>query len=217
MEPVELAKEEYIALRAEICQSITYQHQILMGGYGLAAAAVGAIVGSSAVGQRALVVVPIILLGMVCLWAVECNRMVRASYYIAYELWPRMCRLTQSDTSPAWETWIRKSNGHAGSFRKRQHTLQQVVTILVPGVFSAAATGIALSRMIGSPFWFWTTVASSAFQWIVWVVVYSEVSSISDLGAVSQVHDDHGMASSLVTTTLAEAPESPSLPRSRGE
>ena len=34
----------------------------------------------------------VIVVFLAALWAVECNRMVRASFYIAYVSWPRMCK-----------------------------------------------------------------------------------------------------------------------------
>lgn len=41
----ELLREEYVALRTEICQSIAKQHQITLAGYALTAAIFGYVAG----------------------------------------------------------------------------------------------------------------------------------------------------------------------------
>lgn len=79
-------KLEYEALRSEIRQSIDKQHQILLAGYAAIAAIFG--YGYARTQETPLVglAIPAISLAMTALWAVECNRMVRASYYIGHRL-----------------------------------------------------------------------------------------------------------------------------------
>ena len=47
MKPEQVLKEEYVALRTEICQSIAKQHQITLAGYGLASAVAGYLISAS--------------------------------------------------------------------------------------------------------------------------------------------------------------------------
>ena len=120
MNHADILKEEYNALRTEICQSIAKQHEITLAGYGLASAAFGYVIGSNTVDWKSLAVIPLVLLAMTSLWSVECNRMVRASYYIGYILWPALCKIAQAYNNVGWETWIRIKSGQEGDFRWRQ-------------------------------------------------------------------------------------------------
>lgn len=87
---IDILKEEYSALRTEIVQSISKQHQITLSGYGLTAVLVGYVLQANNQPWEMFVVIPFILIAMTSLWTVECNRMVRASYYIGYILWPSL-------------------------------------------------------------------------------------------------------------------------------
>ena len=136
----ETMKLEYIALRQEILQSISYQHQILLAGYGATGVFAGYVVVKPfpASYLAALIIIPFILLGMASLWIVECNRMVRASYYIGRILWP--CLRDECTSKPrnqhlqevGWECWIRSKNkkDEASRFRERQHRSQCIVVFL---------------------------------------------------------------------------------------
>jgi hypothetical protein len=194
MEHVDILREEYLALRAEICQSITYQHQILLGGYGLAATVVGAIAASVPLDNRALIVIPIVLLGMSSLWAVECNRMVRASYYIADVLWPRLCKLTNCPGESGWETWIRAEDYEAGRFRRRQDILQQAVTITIPILFSIGATVGAATGHEPIPWIVATLILGLVVQVPFWILVRTQIRAISDLRASMPHHSDRTVA-----------------------
>jgi hypothetical protein len=144
----ELLKEEYTSLRAEICQSITYQHQILLGGY----AASGALFGYIATAQEplwtALAALPFAFLAMASLWIVEYNRMVRAGHYIAYFLWPQWKDAAGCKEDPRfkteWEIWVRMKAGIAESFGKTQHQQQRMVVIVVPLLASVLSAAIAV-------------------------------------------------------------------------
>ena len=184
MNNAELLKEEYIALRAEICQSIAKQHQILLGGYGLTSAAIGYIFGSASTDWKRLVMIPLILLAMVALWTVECNRMVRASYYIGYVLWPELCKDVDRKTNEGWETWIRIRRGNEGGFRKRQDCLQQVVVVLLPFCLSVASVVVVLVYVWNDAAWSWVTSVFGLFLLSVWAVVYGAIRKISNLAAV---------------------------------
>jgi hypothetical protein len=180
-----LLKEEYVALRAEICQSIAQQHRILLSGYAAAATAFGIVIGSTAIGPKALFVVPLVLLAMVALWAVECNRMVRASYYIGYVLWPELCKVAGRTAETGWESWIRIQSGDEGWFRRRQHLFQQMVVVYVPFALSVAATAVAGAAAWGDGEWIFPISGFAVFSLIVWCIVYVNVRRISDLGAIN--------------------------------
>ena len=71
MNPEELLKEEYVALRSEICQSIANEHQILLAGYALVSAATGYIIKVSI--WKALIAIPPLFIAMAALcgqWSV---------------------------------------------------------------------------------------------------------------------------------------------------
>jgi hypothetical protein len=178
-----LLKEEYVALRAEICQSIAQQNRILLTGYAASATTVGIVLGSSTVGPKPLVVVPLILLAMIALWGVECNRMVRASCYISYVLWPELCKIAGPLTFAGWESWIRTEKGKEGEFRLRQHRFQLVAVVYVPMALSIAAVIAAASATWQDGHWLWPIVGFGALLLIALVIVFALVLPISDLGA----------------------------------
>lgn len=129
---------EYSALRTEITQSIAKQHSIAMGGYGLAAAMAGHLVTNNA--WAGLVVIPMIFTAMISLWAVECNRMVRASYYLAYESWKQLkIEIVALEGFGGWESWIRENSGDAGEFKNMQNMFQLIVVLWVPALLSLVA------------------------------------------------------------------------------
>ena len=111
----ELLKLEYEALRKEICQSIDKQHQILLAGYGAIAAIFGYAFARTQSTPLIALSIPCVCLAMSCLWTVECNRMVRGSYYIGYVLWGDMRLATGYRGQAGWEAWIRaiRPNSHA--------------------------------------------------------------------------------------------------------
>src|SRR5438477_6037081 len=129
----EILKLEYEALRKEICQSIDKQHQVLLAGYGAIAAIFGYAFARPQSTRLIALSIPGVCLAILALWTVECNRMVRASYYIGYVLWPAI--RTGADRGFAgWETWIRttRSGAHAAVFGQVQDAIQRVVTTWVP-------------------------------------------------------------------------------------
>lgn len=187
----ELLKLEYAALRAEIVQSISYQHQILLGGYGTTGVFFGYIIGKPVEYLPALIAVPFILIGMASLWIVECNRMVRASYYIGRILW-RALRGTvpPSDDkhwlSTEWEHWIRSKVGDASEFRQRQHRSQSVVVLRGPVVLSILSAGFAIYRGWKLDHYLGMTLAiAGLFAAWLWWRIRCELREISDLGATS--------------------------------
>ncbi len=178
-----LLKEEYVALRAEICQSIAQQNRILLTGYAASATTVGIVLGSSSVGPKPLVVVPLILLAMIALWAVECNRMVRASYYISYVLWPELCKIAGTMAFAGWESWIRTEGGKEGEFRLRQHRFQLVAVVYVPFALSIAAVIAAAAAAWRDAHWLWPIVSFGLLLLTALGIVFALVLPISDLGA----------------------------------
>jgi hypothetical protein len=184
MKPEELLKEEYIALRSEICQSIAKQHQITLAGYALVSAATGYMISASH--WRALIAIPPLFIAMAALWAVECNRMVRAGYYIGYVLWPEICVLVGRSTSDGWETWIRLSEGNEGSFRKWQHLFQSIVIILIPLILSLTAILISAKSFKENIICFsvWPFVLYIIILFIIWGALYLVIRRISNLAGV---------------------------------
>ncbi len=196
----ETMKLEYIALRQEILQSISYQHQILLAGYGATGVFAGYVVVKPfpASYLAALIIIPFILLGMASLWIVECNRMVRASYYIGRILWP--CLRDECTSKPrnqhlqevGWECWIRSKNkkDEASRFRERQHRSQCIVVFWAP-VFLSTVTSIVA---VLDAFWIpqkltvpqrvlpWVLLCLALFAAGLWMRMHSDVTAISDLG-----------------------------------
>ena len=188
MQQEEVLKEEYVALRAEICQSIAKQHQITLAGYALVSAATGYMITASHL--KALIAIPPLFVAMAALWAVECNRMVRASYYIGYVLWPEICVLVGRSTADGWETWIRLAEGNEGSFRKWQHLLQCIVIVLVPLIFSITAIWISVLAFKKDPsFPIWPAFLYGIVLVIIWGALYRIIWRVSDLAATIPDYD----------------------------
>lgn len=168
-------REEYVALRAEIIQSIAKQHQILLSGYGLAATLTGFFIKDNG---AALAAVPFALVAMAALWTVECNRMVRASYYIAAHLWPE---------SHGWETWIRELRGDASDFRENQHWLQMIVTVFVP-LGATLCVGGAASPAIMASVPSHLSVPIVVVYWVLicafWLALARPIRRVSNLAAI---------------------------------
>lgn len=184
MDQAAVLREEYLALRAEITQSIAKQHEITLGGYAFTGAALGYILSSQTIDFRALAIVPMVLLAMVSLWAVECNRMVRASYYIGYVLWPQLCEACGVTGFEGWEAWIRTGAGPERGFRVRQHWFQQVAVFFLPAALSVAVMALMLARSWENEFWCWGIACYGLFLVVVWTVMYKSLRKVSDLAAV---------------------------------
>jgi hypothetical protein len=192
----DLLIQEYLALRAEICQSINKQHQILLLGCGLTASLMGYAFRSSGgpssappVAWEVMAVVPIALLAMGSLWTVECNRMIRASYYLAYQLWPDLHRcvaIEKTDVhADGWERWIRSSSDAASAFRRTQHLMQLIVSFILPVIITAVVyillfinTTSIIVRII--------SIVVCTLVTIGWIVMLVVMPKISDLSGYSQ-------------------------------
>ena len=188
MKPAELLREEYVALRAEICQSIAKQHHITLAGYGITSAAFGYLISSSNVDCKVFMVIPLLLAAMISLWAVECNRMVRASYYIAYVLWPELCALAERKNIGGWETWIRLPNGNVGRFCKYQNYLQQIVIVIVPFILSITSVFIVAIDVREDPMWSWTVKVFGITLIFLWYFFYRIIGKLSNLAALVPSH-----------------------------
>ena len=168
-------REEYLALRSEILQSISKQHQILLTGYGLAATLTGILIKDD---SAAIAAVPFALVAMTALWAVECNRMVRASYYIAAQLWP---------ARQGWETWIREIKGDASDFRENQHWLQLIVTVFIP-IGATICVGVAASPKLIAALPNDVSVAVLVVYWVIiaafWTLLARPIRRVSNLAAI---------------------------------
>lgn len=185
----QLMLAEYSALRAEIIQSISYQHQILLAGYGAAGGFAGYILTKPDESLPALIAVPYILLGMSLLWTVECNRMVRASYYIGEVLWRALRASVEPSTEPQWliaewEHWIRGSRGMASTFRHRQHRSQSVVVLWAPLILTLVLAAVTItSRWTHDRTVSYYLIAASMLAVLLWIRVGRDLPGISDLGA----------------------------------
>ncbi len=184
---VDLMKQEYLALRAEIVQSVEFQHRILIYGYGGAGVLFGYI---SAVNPQpmwfALICLPLILLAMIAQWVVECNRMVRASYYIGHVLWPEMCRAVPGmPNAVGWEKWIRRTEGVESDFRVRQDVAQRFVVRLLPGLLSLLCTVVALVQAFAQGLLLGLGgLVLAVVLLLLWCRVFREVGKVSDLAKV---------------------------------
>lgn len=186
----DLLKLEYGALRAEILQSISYQHQILLGGYAATGVFMGFLIGKPPAYLPAFIAIPFILLGMASLWIVECNRMVRASYYIGRILWRALRKSVEASDdkhwlAAEWEHWIRSQGaGAASDFRSRQHRSQSVVVLRGPVALTLLSAGFAavcgwdMNRGFGV-----ALAAAGVFACWLWWRVRCDLRQISDLGA----------------------------------
>jgi hypothetical protein len=130
--------EEYKALRAEIAQSIVKQHWIAAGGYVLSGTIAAAVLQKMDVNFWGLILVPICFFATGCLWLVECNRMVRASYFIAYVLWPELMKEVNGRYD-GWECWIRSEDYAAKKFRRNQDIFQRIKIAGCPFALSCIA------------------------------------------------------------------------------
>jgi hypothetical protein len=196
----ELLKEEYVALRAEICQSINKQHQILLLGYGVVASLMGysfkpapatlaspdGHVLTAQVLWEVIAIVPVVLLAFGALWIVECNRMIRASYYIAYDLWPRMHKavIDTPAEGDGWERWIRRRSGPAAEFGRTQHFMQMFVALFLPLIVSAV---LYLFLFINAPVPVrMVSIATCTLASVGWIVIVFHFPKVSNLAGYSR-------------------------------
>ena len=180
----DLFSAEYSALRDEICQSIGLQHRILLTGYAATAAIFGYVAAMKPPFWPALICIPFILLAMTSLWAVECNRMVRASSYIQTVLWPalRIIALVPESSAVGWEAWIRSTEKSPGGFSRRQDHSQRFVVSFVPlaitiicviaSSYSAWGTDIRLA---------WVVIATGVLAFGLWIPTVIRVRGVSNL------------------------------------
>ena len=123
---------------------------------------------------------PLVFMAMTGLWVVECNRMVRAGYYIRNILWPEMKRITGYAGTAEFQQWIRLGKGHEASvFRERQDRLQLVAVAILPCLVSVGYLGVALWFNAPDPFWLWTTVVILAIVVIFWLWIRKYVRELS--------------------------------------
>lgn len=142
MNAIEIVLEEYKALRTEIAQSVVKQHWIVVGGYALAGTIAAAVLKEEQPNLNGLLLIPLVFLSSTSLWLVEANRMVRASYFIAYVQWRRLQKLADGnaiDDYDGWEYWIRDSMIPNKYFCWLQDIFQRLAVVAIPGAISAAA------------------------------------------------------------------------------
>lgn len=220
----ELLKLEYEALRKEICQSIDKQHQILLAGY----AAIAALFSYAFAKTQSTALVPLsipcVCLFMSALWTVECNRMVRASYYIGYVLWREMRTTAAYAGIAGWESWIRSSRtgakgtqpSHASAFRLIQSESQYLVVLVIPVAVSLIAIALVLDdlRTNFNDRVRMALLAVYVFALVMaWKAVSERVISVSDLASICPKDQEHlpdrepRLASSLSDPTGATATE----------
>lgn len=142
MNAIDIVLEEYKALRTEIAQSIAKQHWIVVGGYALAGTIAAAVLKEAKPNLNGLLLIPLVFLASTSLWLVEANRMVRASYFIAYVQWRRLQELADGnaiDDYDGWEHWIRDSEKPNKYFCWLQDIFQRLAVVVIPGAISASA------------------------------------------------------------------------------
>lgn len=138
MEAVEILLEEYKALRLEITQSIAKQHWIIVGGYALAGTVIIESIQKQPEDPVWINAVPLAFVSTISLWLVEANRMVRASYFIAYVQWQQLKSLADGKLSNynGWEHWIRADSKSGNRFRLLQDIFQRIAVIVIPAIIS---------------------------------------------------------------------------------
>jgi hypothetical protein len=139
---IDIVLEEYKALRAEIAQSIVKQHWIVVGGYALAGTIAAALLKENKPNINGLLLIFLVFLSSTSLWLIEANRMVRASYFIAYAQWRRLQELADGnaiDDYDGWESWIRDSTAPNKYFCWLQDVFQRLADVAIPGAISASA------------------------------------------------------------------------------
>lgn len=183
--PFDVLKEEYVALRSEIVQSITFQHRILVAGYGASGAVIGILASKSQLSWVGLMVVPFIFVAMIAIWIVECNRMVRAGYYIGDVLWPELCASVGYAGDADWERWIRNVEGISGTFGDTQDRQQQLAVWVVPAVISLFCVGSSVWRLRGGGAAIYTLIGLVVgVSVVLWVNLVLRLQVVSRLGNV---------------------------------
>ena len=181
----DLIKAEYVALRDAITKSIDKQHQIMLGGYLLTATILGYVFASKDQSQpllMGLAVIPFAFLAMSALWVVEANRMVRASYYLAYVLWPAIAaRILSLDAYKPWDVWIRDPEHVPTDTRKRQRLFQVIVAAVIPILASIGSLALAISAAVELPLRLAGLISLGVLCAAGWVVVGKHVWLVANL------------------------------------
>lgn len=185
-DPFDLLREEYIALRAEILQSISYQHQILLAGYAASGALFGYITGMEKPLLEALLAIPYLLIAMTSLWLVECNRMVRAGYYIGAVLWPDMKAQVHYSGKAEWEAWIRQKeveDNVAWRFSRTQRKQQTLVIQIIPMLISILCIVTAVISGLKRQWFLWLCLLAGVLAIFLWCIVLRNKCVVTDLSA----------------------------------
>lgn len=104
--------------------------------------------------------------------------MVRASYFIGYELWDRL-----SPNYKGWESWIRKEGFASNNFRIRQDFYQRIVVIFIPMIISIIALIVAL---LTSTIPIWLSIIILITTAIIWGILLVRTKRVSDLAAIRE-------------------------------
>jgi len=184
--------ELFKILREEIKQSIDKQHFILIYGYSAAALL--------ATRTEYLIAMPLVLLTMTSIWAMEVNRMVRCGFFIAYNVWPSLqaadpylrAAFDPDGLALNWEKWVRQcETPKARFFRDWQHKYQTIVNLIIPVIFSSFAFWVCwVSKpSIALPFEYHSLLRGYAILLLIsWAYVWNGVRKVSDLGAMVETN-----------------------------
>lgn len=106
--------------------------------------------------------IPFVSLSMSSLWLVEASRMVRASNFIAFFVWPELEKLTGIQNNLNWEIYCYKTNSKLQKrYSINQFIGQMMVTVLIPFAISGFCVTQTLyqsdSKLLtgGGSFLFW--------------------------------------------------------------
>lgn len=209
-QPFDILKEVYGVLRVEIGRSVAKQHQILLGGYTMVTLMLGYAFGRDAVSHDAAIAIPLLVLTMSSLWLVEANRLVRASNFIAFKIWPKLELLAELPSDLNWEIYCyQKVTKLQQRSCVNQHLGQMMVTVVMPLVVSFFCmlqvfnhAGSRIVPALGTKV-FWTACS-------IWLVVFLfmayRINQVSNLASNDERNPEQ-----------AHAPEPAARPISHGE
>lgn len=133
--------ENYKSLREEILESIRLQSRIIMS-EGIAVA-VGIIIGfglTESMFSAIIIAVPLIIIALSSLWAIEQSRMMRAGDFMQFL--EDKINLEVGEPCTFWENWLRRKGVKPLDVHKVHHLTQYLCTL---GVFYVIGIAVIIS------------------------------------------------------------------------
>ncbi len=149
-------EKQFEALRTEICQSIQYQHQILLTGYG----GVGAVIVFSAKAKDPIIILALtvvlllLFFAITAMWCFETNRMVRAGHFIGEQLEPHFAS-DKAKLDKFWESSLRDPTVlESTRFDTHHRWLQRISVLCMPicGTIVALYLALVLCWKLGASY-----------------------------------------------------------------